>query len=121
MKTKITIITLASTLTLVGCSSQKTTESTMANDTTSQEVDVEEVMTGAYSEERELSSEEQALFKSTYKGEVELTPCSVSAQVVAGMNYAFTCKDKDGNRYKVVIYKPLPGQGEPEVTSVEKK
>ncbi|GEM_PF-426371 len=78
-------------------------------------------MCGAYSDQDELSKEDLELFNATYKGEVKLTPYTVSSQVVAGTNYAYTCKDKDGNTYKVVIFQPLPGQGDPEVTSVEKQ
>jgi len=80
-----------------------------------------EQLCGGYSEQSALSEEEQQLFANTYKGDVQLTPKSVASQVVAGMNYEYTCSDKDGNIYIVVIYKPLPGHGEAEVTSIEKK
>jgi len=117
MKMNKTIITIASALALVGCSGAKNANNTTTSDPILEEVVEEDVMTGAYSEQRVPSEEEISLFKSTYKGEIELTPYSVSSQVVAGMNYAFTCKDKEDNTYRVVIYQPLPGQGEPEVTS----
>lgn len=78
-------------------------------------------MTGAYTQGREVSKEELALFRENYKGEVALTPVSVSTQVVAGTNYKFLCLDKDGCKYMVVIYKKLPAYGgEATVTAVEK-
>jgi len=49
---------------------------------------------------------------------------------VAGTNYRFLCKAReikaDGKRGKkfyavVVLYRPLPGQGEPRVTSIERQ
>ena len=41
-------------------------------------------------------------------------------QVVAGMNYRFTIKMTGTNSYRVVVFKPLPGQGEMTVTGFEK-
>jgi hypothetical protein len=41
-------------------------------------------------------------------------------QVVAGMNYRFTVKMSGMNSYRVVVLKPLPGQGEMKVTGFEK-
>ena len=77
-------------------------------------------LVGAYTGARSVSKEELALFRATYKGEVVLTPESVATQVVAGTNYKFVCKDKQGKRYQVVIYQKLPCYGgEAEVTSVE--
>ncbi len=80
-----------------------------------------EQLVGAYGEYHKVSKEETDLFLSTYKGDIELTPKKVSTQVVAGMNYSFWCQDKAGKNYEVIIFQPLPGQGNPEVTSVEKK
>jgi hypothetical protein len=41
-------------------------------------------------------------------------------QVVAGMNYRFTIKMSGMNSYRVVVFKPLPGQGDMSVTAFEK-
>jgi len=89
-------------------------------------VEVEDVekaeMVGAYTEGRIPTKDEIELFKDTYKGGIELTPITVSTQVVAGTNYKFVCKDKCGSTYKVVIYQKLPAYGgEAEVTSIEKE
>ena len=53
---------------------------------------------------------------------LHLTPISVSSQVVAGINYMFTCTQKMGeedvNQVTVKIFAPLPGRGEPELVEV---
>lgn len=80
---------------------------------------------GGYTRQRSLTADERQLFEqivdidgTTYK------PRSVATQVVAGTNYRFVCKARDdaGKRFDavIVIYKPLPGQGEPRVTSIER-
>ena len=102
------IYTLAVCLT--SCATDKKSES---------ESSVSAELVGAYTEHRELKKEEFELFKQTYKLMPELTPTQVATQVVAGMNYAYTCTDNVGNLFKVTIYKPLPGQGEPRITVVE--
>jgi len=77
---------------------------------------------GAYTEGRALTKDEQKLFNETYKGEIKLTPMTVSTQVVAGTNYKFICKDKGGSTYQVIIYQKLPAYGgEAEVTTIEKE
>ena len=84
------------------------------------ESDTQEHLVGAYTDGRKVSKEELELFQTTYKGVVELTPESVSTQVVAGTNYKFICRDRNGKTYQVVIYQKLPCYGgEAEVTSVE--
>lgn len=83
---------------------------------------------GGYTEGREPSDEEYQLFREvtdTLQG-MTLTPLSVQTQVVAGINYKFYCRCSDSNAESnpshcwLTIYKPLPGQGEPKVTSIEK-
>jgi len=79
-------------------------------------------MVGAYDDGRTPTKDEIELFKDTYKGNIELTPITVSTQVVAGTNYKFVCKDKSGSIYQVIIYQKLPAYGgEAEVTSIEKE
>ena len=79
---------------------------------------------GAYSEARDITDEEMAMFKKATAdlSDMQLVPQSVRTQVVAGLNYKFFCDYKDGynlGRCEVVIYKPL--NGEPSVTKIELK
>lgn len=91
------------------------------NEQKMEQEDVQEQLCGAYGPYEKLSQEELKLFADTYRGEVKLTPLKVAQQVVAGTNYAFLCQDEKGRQYEVVIFQPLPGQGEAEVTSVKRK
>lgn len=83
------------------------------------QVNDEEKMVGAYTEYRPLTDEEKTMFADVVGNEKNLTPSVVSTQVVAGINYSFICTDAENNEYKVTVYKPLPGQGDPKVTSLE--
>jgi len=100
------IVAIASALAVMGCTSQRMAE--------------REVLCGGYTKFRKMTAEERTLFADTYKSETQLTPSAVATQVVAGMNYKFRCKDSKKNTYEVVIYKPLPNQGEPVVSRVTK-
>ena len=83
---------------------------------------------GGYSGVREPDMDEYQLFREvTDKVEgMTFTPLTVQTQVVAGINYKFYCRFCDGSEeYSpghcyLTIYKPLPGQGEPVITSIEK-
>ena len=91
---------------------------------------------GGYTDQREPTDEEIDIFRSVIGGrEVVYTPLSVSTQVVAGINYRFYCRYEDisdGIQRKdadddvkygycwITIFKPLPGRGEPTLTSIEK-
>lgn len=92
---------------------------------------------GGYTAQREITDGEMEMFRQLVAGgdAVVYTPLSVSTQVVAGINYRFYCRFEDtadGIRRKgadesdkygycwITVYKPLPGQGEPSVTSIEK-
>lgn len=77
-------------------------------------------ITGAYSKAGKLSEEEKAIFSEVVSPyvEPELKAEKVSRQVVAGTNYCFVCKDPDGKRVELVVYVPLPGNGGPDITSV---
>lgn len=90
-----------------------------------QRQEADEPSCGGYTRQRELTEGEMEMFVSlTGTGDMTLTPVSVATQVVAGTNYRFWCmyrdEDADGHCW-VVIYKPLPGQGEPEVISIQKE
>lgn len=112
---------LISSLVITGCGKRFTKEQIIE---TGLNLARPQRLAGGYTEQREPSEDEMELFKSaTGIGEMVFTPLSVSTQVVAGINYKFWCRyqEKDeGGHCWVVIYKPLPGQGEPRVTSIEK-
>ena len=90
--------------------------------------EAEQPLCGGYTGEREPNDEEYQLFREvtdTMEG-MTFTPLTVRTQVVAGINYRFYCRFSDGSEENnpshcwLTIYKPLPGQGEPKVTSIEK-
>ena len=77
--------------------------------------------TGSYDKATRVTAEEVAIFNKTVASDLSLTPKKVSRQVVAGTNYEFICKDADGKTHTVVIFQPLPRQGDPRVTSIDGK
>lgn len=86
----------------------------------------DEMLMGGYSEQRPLTAEDSAVFAAATKdyAYLNLTPLSVSTQVVAGMNYLFLCEMKAFGgaavQTNVKVFKPLPGRGDPELIVVEK-
>ena len=102
------------------CSSSNGTQETETN-----ESEERIQLVGAYTGQREPTAEELNLFRKVApSSEMELTPISVSTQVVAGLNYKFLCsyEDKtDGSKGRclIVIYKDL--QGNASHTSVTKE
>ena len=83
---------------------------------------------GGYTDPRRPTTEERALFEAAVASIDDTTykPLNVATQVVAGTNYRFVCKAREngrrGKRFDavIVIYKPLPGQGEPRIPSIER-
>lgn len=73
---------------------------------------------GGYTEFRKLADGDKALFYDTWQADDVLTPKKVATQVVAGTNYKYLCEGRDGTETEVVIYQPLPGNGEARVTRV---
>ena len=73
-------------------------------------------MVGAYTKQRDLTTEELSLFRHTMKDD-RYTPISVATQVVSGINYRFFCNGPDGD-VVVTIYKPL--HDAPRVTEMSK-
>lgn len=121
---KKSIITFASVLALIGCTCQRIAKTQSVQNDSITEIVQEKPMTGTYSEYHELSEEELELFKSTYKGDVELTPKAVATQVVSGTNYSYRCADTSESEYLVTIFVPLPcyrDEQKTKVTSVEKQ
>ena len=93
--------------------------------------DKEQHLVGGYSRMRKPTAEELALFERVVGGVqgAEYKPVSVSTQIVAGVNYSFLCRarvvDESGKKGKrfdaaIVVYKPLVGQGEERIISIEK-
>lgn len=75
-------------------------------------------MVGAYSNNRELQAEDIKVFETTYSFGAKLKPQSVATQVVAGLNYSFICTNDSDKAVKIVIFKPLPNQGEAKISSI---
>ncbi|MCF0220820.1 MAG: hypothetical protein HUK19_00855 [Fibrobacter sp.] len=85
----------------------------------------ERQMVGAYGESRLPTEEDLAVFAEATKdyAYLNLTPLTVSSQVVAGMNYIFQCHMKafgEELAASVKIFKPLPGRGPAQLISVDK-
>lgn len=94
--------------------------------------DFGEKSVGAYSRQRRLTDDQKALFyevTASLNDHVEYKPMNVGVQVVAGTNYRYFCKGHekmaDGKTQKIyaeiIIHKPLPGQGEPRITSISRQ
>ena len=80
--------------------------------------------TGGYSIELKVDSDDMAVWnavKATTPQLNEFTPVTVRRQVVAGMNYRFNCRDKQGGEHEVHIFNPLPEAGTPVVTWLDGK
>ncbi|MCQ2095553.1 MAG: carboxylesterase family protein [Bacteroidaceae bacterium] len=76
------------------------------------------LLAGGYTDFRKPTDAERALFVDSWQDQRVLTPRKVSTQVVAGTNYKYLCEDVTGKDIEVVIYKPLPGNGEAVVTRI---
>lgn len=81
---------------------------------------------GGYGKYRALTPEDQEVFRqamSTRKYRINYTPLTVSTQMVAGMNYRFQCEgvNSKGEKkpYEIKIFRPLDGEGNPEVIYIE--
>ncbi len=128
---KLVYILLAA-IAFAGCGNNRNIQKTTSED------DMQNHLVGAFGEQRELTPEEMAMFRKSTADDslVVYTPLSVSTQVVAGINYRFWCRfenisdgirstgtdesDKYGHCW-VTVFKPLPGQGEPRVTAIDKE
>lgn len=124
MKIRITAVLAFLTMALLtGCGGNRNNGSVMQNN--EEKTVPENNLVGAYGEQRELTEQEMEMFRSlTDGGDVVYTPLSVSTQVVAGTNYRFWCRFEGASDYGhcwVTVFKPLPGQGDPTVTSTVKE
>lgn len=77
-------------------------------------------MVGAFGKSTKLTSEEDSLFKAVVlsHSNLQLKPLKVSRQVVAGTNYRYECVDNNKKKVEVVVYEPLPGQGDARILSI---
>lgn len=76
-------------------------------------------LVGAYGETTKVTAEQVEIFNKAVDASMKLTPKKVSSQVVAGTNYKFICEDAEGKEHKVIVFQPLPSQGEPRVTCID--
>ena len=126
MKTLIIISAIA--LLVVGCNCQgcKTKEGSKTEQAATTKADKR--LVGGYATQKDITPEESVFFKEIIAksdSPIKYTPLTVSKQVVAGINYKFICEANDittDTKYhvEVIIYKPLPNQGEAKITSIEK-
>lgn len=87
-----------------------------------------QMLAGGYGDQRPVTKEDMAVFRKAMAqlSGVGYKPESVSTQVVAGRNYRFVCTAtpvvRNPKPYKalVTIFQPLPGRGEPKITSIER-
>lgn len=123
-----TFLLAASALVLAACGGERGRFSDLARP---------QQLCGGYTGQRELTDEEMEMFRSvTGTGDLVFTPLSVSTQVVAGTNYRFYCRFEDtgdgvqrknaddSDKYGycwITVFKPLPGRGEPKLTSIDKE
>ncbi|MEG2725272.1 MAG: hypothetical protein RR982_05415 [Kiritimatiellia bacterium] len=77
------------------------------------------MLCGGYTEFRTLETDDVARFSQVTLGTryEAWKPLQVASQVVAGMNYRFLCKDTEGKTVTLIIFQPLPGRGEAQITS----
>lgn len=80
-------------------------------------------MVGAFGKSTKLTTEEDSLFNAVVlsHSDLQLKPIKVSRQVVAGTNYRYECVDNNKRKVEVVIYKPLPEQGDARILSINGK
>ena len=85
-----------------------------------------DMITGSFTEPREVTAEDLEVFEAAIakydpstdsQARPVYVPTSVSTQVVAGVNYLFECDDNtpgaDRPKIQILIFQPLPGEGEP--------
>lgn len=88
-------------------------------------VDKRESVDGGYTKQKRLSTEDQEMFDTVMKtvdNGKTYEAVSVATQVVAGTNYRFEVKITENGKQTegyVVIFQPLPGQGDAEYMGEE--
>lgn len=82
-----------------------------------------DTLVGAYDKSTTITDEEYFLFKTVMQShsDLQLKPIKVSRQVVAGTNYRYECINENKKTVEVVIFQPLPGEGEARILSINGK
>lgn len=82
-----------------------------------------DTLVDAYDKSTTITDEEFSLFKTMMQShsDLQLKPIKVSRQVVAGTNYKYECINENKRTVEVVIFQPLPGQGEARILSINGK
>ena len=82
-----------------------------------------DTLVGAYDKSTTITDEEFSLFKTVMQSHsnLQLKPIKVSRQVVAGTNYKYECINENKRTVEVVIFQPLPGEGEARILSINGK
>ncbi|MEG0807831.1 MAG: hypothetical protein RR410_05695 [Alistipes sp.] len=117
-----TLAMAALSLALCGACAQQRTQSGGKSSKMSEKT----MLCGAYTAQREPTTEEIQLFAAVTASlsDVNYTPTSVATQVVAGTNYRFICKAEavasqaPTHSVEIIVYRPLPQQGEPRITQI---
>ncbi len=128
---KIAILALAAAFVAGGCCGNRKAAANTEAETTATAVETaaaDKQLVGGYTQQRELTEEDMAVFNAATHGMVGVryTPESVATQVVAGTNYRFVCsattvtREPETYKAEVVVFKPLPGKGDPKVTAINK-
>ena len=78
---------------------------------------------GAFGKSTRLTAEDDSLFKAVVlsHSDLQLKPIKVYRQVVAGTNYRYECVDNNKKKVEVIVYEPLPGQGDARILSINGK
>ena len=111
MMTKLkTTVLMSFVLFMASCSSNKVLTPT-------------HTLVSAYHKSTTITDEEFFLFKTVMQShsDLQLKPIKVSRQVVAGTNYKYECINENKRTVEVVIFQPLPGQGEARILSGNSK
>ncbi len=81
-------------------------------------------MVGAFGKSSRPTEQEKYLFESVVHshGDLQqLKPLKVSRQVVSGTNYRYECRGNRHKRVEIIIFEPLPGQGEARILQIDGK
>ena len=95
----------------------------MASCTSNKVLTQADTLVGAYDKSTTITDDEFSLFKTVMQShsDLQLKPIKVSRQVVGGTNYKYECINENKRTVEVVIFQPLPGQGEACILSVNGK
>lgn len=120
---KKTVVMLMLSLALCSCGSRRERAAEKVREV---EAGERAMLLGAFTEPRPVTPEDLEVFEAAIaeydpstdsQARPVYVPTSVSTQVVSGVNYLFECDDNtpgaDRPKIQILVYRPLPGQGEP--------